>query len=79
MNETLMFSLQPAALINEATYKLAMTLVKHSKPVLFAEAMVNWAASCDPDSCNFKTMGKSQQTIAQRIVDLSHFIEKKPC
>ena len=75
MNETLSSSLQPATLLNEATYKLGMTLVKHHKPVAFAEPMVNWAASCDPDSHIFKNMPKSRQTITRRILDLAHFIE----
>ena len=75
MNETLSSSLQPATLLNEATYKLGMTLVKHHKPVSFAEPMVNWAASCDPDSRIFKNLPKSRQTITRRIIDLANFIE----
>ena len=77
MNETLTSSLQPATLLNEATYKLGMTLVKHHKPISFAEPMVNWAASCDPDSCIFKNMPKSRQTISRRITDTSKFIESE--
>ena len=63
INETLISSLQPTSVLNEATYKLGMTLVKHHKPVSFTEPMVNWAASCDPDSHVFKNMPKSRQTI----------------
>ena len=74
MNETLMSSLQPTTVLNEATYKLGMTLVKHHKPVSFGEPMVNWAAWCDPNSRVFKNMPKSRQTIARRIVDLATFI-----
>ena len=77
MNETLTSSLQPAALLGEATYKLGMTLVKHHKPVSFAEPMVNWAASCDPESRIFKNMPKSRQTISTRILDLSQYIESE--
>ena len=77
MNDTLKSSLQPATLLNEATYKLGMTLVKHHKPISFAEPMVNWAASCDPDSRIFKNMAKSRQTISRRITDISKFIESE--
>lgn len=77
INETLTSSLQPAALLGESTYKLGMTLVKHHKPVSFAEPMVNWAALCDPESRIFKNMPKSRQTISRRILDLSQYIESE--
>ena len=63
MKKTLTASLQPATLLNVATYKLGMTLVKHHKPISFSEPMVNWATSCDPDSHIFRNMPKSRQTI----------------
>ena len=69
--------MQPSTLINEATYKLGLTLVKHHKPVSFAEPMVNWAASCDPESKIFKNMPKSRQTISRRISDLATFIQSE--
>ena len=75
MNETLLSSLQPATLLNEATYQLRMTVVKHHKPVSYAEKMVNRAGSCDLDSCIFKIFPKSRQTNTRRIIDLANFIE----
>ena len=77
MNETLTTTLQPSALLTEATYKLGHTLVKHHKPVSFAEPMVNWAASCDRESKIFKNMPKSRQTITRRIDDLATFIQNE--
>ena len=50
MHNTLTSVFQDSALLSEAAYILGYTLVKHHKPVSFAEPMVNVAVSCDPES-----------------------------
>ena len=77
MRNTLTSVFQPSVRLSEATYKLCYTLVKHHKPVSFAEPMVNWAVSCDPESKVFKNMSKSRQTITRRITDLAAFIQSE--
>ena len=67
MRATLTSIMQPDSRLKEATYKLGFTLVKHHKPLCFAEPMVEWAASCDQESKVFRIMPKNRQTITRHV------------
>ena len=75
MQQSLVKTFVPSKLPQLATYKLGFTLVKHQKPLRFGEAVVEWAASSDPESKIFKTMPKSRQTLTHRVSEMAEFLQ----
>ena len=75
MQESLVHNFAPSKLPQIATYKLGFTPAKHQKSLNLGVAVVDWAASSDPDSKIFKTMPKSWQTLTRRVSEIAHFIQ----
>ena len=75
MQQSLAHTLIPSKLPLLASYKLGFTLVKQQKALSLGEAVVDWAASSDPESKIFKSMPKSRQTLTRRVSEIGNFIQ----